>query len=49
MPNTPLRYICVSKPGGTVTREDVLQALQADDAIDLSNVDRPEGNRGTAE
>jgi hypothetical protein len=46
VPNTPLRYLCVRKPEGPVTREDVLQALD-DPHIDLSNVDRPAGNLGT--
>lgn len=43
---TPLRYLCVSKPGGNLTREEVLEFLAADSEIDLTNVDRPEGNLG---
>jgi hypothetical protein len=45
--DTPLRFLCVAKAGGTVTREDVLKVLQEDQEIDLTNVNRPEGNRGS--
>ena len=42
------RYLCVAKTGTTVKREEVLEVLKEDTEIDLSNVDRPEGNQGTA-
>lgn len=43
---TPLRHLCVSKPGGTLTRDAILELLGADPEIDLTNVNRPEGNLG---
>jgi hypothetical protein len=43
-----MRYLCVAKTGTTVKREEVLEVLKEDTEIDLSNVDRPEGNQGTA-
>ena len=46
--DTPMRYLCVAKTGTTVKREEVLEVLKEDTEIDLSNVDRPEGNQGTA-
>ncbi len=39
----PMRYLCVSKAGGTV--EDVLKVLGEDMEIDLSGVNLPEGSR----
>ena len=44
--DTPLRYLCIAKADGTVTRQDVLTVLESDEEIDLSNVDQPEGNLG---
>ena len=44
---TPLRYLCVTKTGGAVSRGDVLAVLEELQGIDLSNVDRQEGNRGS--
>lgn len=43
---TPLKYLCVARAGGLVAREEVLGVLAEDQQVDLSNVDRSEGNRG---
>jgi hypothetical protein len=40
----PMRYLCVSQGGSSVTVEDVLKVLGEDEEIDLSDVNRPAGN-----
>ena len=45
--DTPLRYLCVSKPDGVLTRDEVLELLAADPEINVSNVTLPEGNCGS--
>jgi len=44
--DTPLRYLCVTKGDRNVNREEILEVLKADEEVDLSDVDRPEGNLG---
>lgn len=44
---TPARHLCITKVDGDATREEIVAVLQSDDEIDLSNIDRPEGNKGS--
>ena len=47
VPGTPLRYLCVRKAGGVATREDIFTVLEQDAEIDLTNIDKLEGNPGS--
>src|SRR5262249_38990320 len=44
---TPMRYLCVRKPGEQLKRDDVLAILEQDQEIDLGGVHRPEGHLGS--
>jgi hypothetical protein len=44
---TPLMYLCVGKAVGTATRDEVVAVLKRDANIDLTNIDRIEGTRGS--
>ena len=44
--DTPLKYLCVARLSGSVSKEEILALLAQDQEIDLSNVNRPEGYQG---